>query len=266
MKRYVPLFAVLVLLLSACTIRFDVGIDVNADESGTFALFIGFDEQFQQLMEEGGGEGFDMTEGLADAPEGWKAEEVIEDGFEGVRISTEFNDFDELNQKLAELNQEQGGGAGTDFLSDFSLTRDGDTFRFQADVSGIDEQLTGAVGESGGDDLMSGLDPATLFEDLFEIRFRLTLPGTIESHNADSINGSTLIWNVDIADEGTTYEAVSTTKAGAISLILIGAIVAIVIVAGLGVAAMQRRKKQNAIDAVDAAWSPTSEPPAGPVS
>lgn len=266
MKRYIPLFAVLVLLLSACTIRFDVGIDVEADESGTFALFIGFDEQFQQLMEEGGGEGFDLTEGLAETPEGWSAEEVIEDGFEGVRISTGFADFDELNQKLDELNQEQGGGAGTDFLSDFSLTRDGDTFRFQADVSGIDEQLTGAVGESAGDDLMSGLDPATLFEDLFEIRFRLSLPGTIESHNADSVNGNELIWNVDIADEGTTYEAVSTTKAGAISLILIAAIVAILIVIALGVVAMQRRKKQTSIDAIDAAWSDSDQPPANPIS
>ena len=225
MKRHIPLFAVLVLVLSACTIRFDVGIDVNADESGTFALFVGFDEQFQQLIEEGGGEGFDMTEGLSDVPEGWEAEEVIEDGFEGVRISSDFEDFDELNQKLAELNQEQGGGAGTDFLSNFELERDGDRFRFRADVSGIDEQLTGAVDETAGDDLMSGLDPATLFEDLFEIRFRLTLPGTIESHNADSVNGNELIWNVGLADEGTTYEAVSTTKAGTISLILIGAIV-----------------------------------------
>jgi hypothetical protein len=265
-KRYVPLFAVLVLLLSACTIRFDIGIDVNADESGIFALFVGFDEQFQQLMEEGGGEGFDITEGLTDTPEGWTAEEVIEDGFEGARISTEFSDFDELNQKLAELNQEQGGGAGTDFLSDFSLTRDGDTFRFQADVSGIDEQLTGAVGESAGDDMLSGLDPATLFEDLFEIRFRLTLPGTVESHNADSVNGNELIWNVDVADEGTTYEAVSTTKAGAISLILIVGIVAILLVIALGVVAMQRRKRQTALDAIDAAWSDPGEPPANPIS
>ena len=143
---------------------------------------------------------------------------------------------------------------------------DGDTFRFRADVSGIDEQLTGAVDETAGDDLMSGLDPATLFEDLFEIRFRLTLPGTIESHNADSVNGNELIWNVGLADEGTTYEAVSTTKAGTSSLILVGAIVAILIVAGLGVAAWQRRKKQTAIDAIDAAWSDQGEPPASPVS
>ena len=105
MKRYFPLMTVLVLVLSACTIRLDVGVTVNEDESGTFSLFMGFDEEFQQLMEQGGGEGFDMTEGLEDVPEGWTVEDVVEDGFEGVRITTDFQDFEELDQKLGELGE-----------------------------------------------------------------------------------------------------------------------------------------------------------------
>ncbi len=204
MKRFIPLIMLLGLVLSACTIRFDIGIDVNEDESGTFALFMGFDEEFQQLADEGGGEGFSLTEGLEDVPEGWTVENVVEDEFEGVRISTNFESFDDLDAKLAELGDTADTGVGTDFLSDFSLTHEGDEFRFDVDVSGLDEGLTDAVGDSGGEDLFSGIDPASFFEDLFEIRFKLTLPGTIGDNNADEVDGNTLIWNVDLADEGGT--------------------------------------------------------------
>jgi hypothetical protein len=264
-KRYFPLLTVLVLVLSSCTIRLDVGLTVNEDESGTFALFMGFDEEFQQLMEQGGGEGFDMTEGLEDVPEGWTVEEVVEDGFEGVRISTDFQDFEELEQKLGELGEGQDAGVGTDFLGDFGLTREGDEFRFEVDVSGVDEQLSGAVGDSGGEDLLSGMDPATLFEDLFEIRFRLTLPGEIQSHNADSVDGNTLTWNVGFDEDDTTYRAVSSTSGGSSSMLLIGGAAAVAVVAGIGVMAMRNRRKDAAVDAVNAASTSFDAPPVDPV-
>jgi hypothetical protein len=264
-KRYFPLLTVLVLVLSACTIRLDVALTVNEDESGTFNLFMGFDEEFQQLMEQGGGEGFDMTEGLQDVPEGWTVEEVIEDGFEGIRISTDFQDFEELEQKLGDLGEGQDAGVGTEFLGDFGLTRDGDEFRFEVDVSGVDEQLSGAVGDSGGEDLLSGMDPATLFEDLFEIRFRLTLPGEIQSHNADAVDGNTLTWNVGLDEEDTTYRAVSSTSGGSSSLLLIGGAAAIAVVAGVGVVAMRNRRKDAAVDAVTTAPVSFDAPPIDPV-
>lgn len=265
MKRYFPLLTVLVLVLSACTIRLDVALTVNEDESGTFNLFMGFDEEFQQLMEQGGGEGFDMTEGLQDVPEGWTVEEVVEDGFEGVRISTDYRDFEELEEKLGDLGEGQDAGVGTDFLDDFALTREGDEFRFEVDVSGVDEQLSGAVGDSGGEDLLSGMDPATLFEDLFEIRFRLTLPGEIQSHNADSVDGNTLTWNVGFDEEDSTYRAVSSTSGGSSSLLLIGGAAAIAAAAGVGVVAMRNRRKDAAVDAVNAAPMSFNAPPVDPV-
>lgn len=267
MKRYIPIFMILVLALSACTIRFDVDMVINEDESGTFALFIGFDEEFQQLMEQGGGEGgFNITEGLEDVPEGWNVEEVVEDGFEGVKVSSAFADLEELEARLGELGDTADTGVGTEFLSDFGLTHEGDEFRFEVDVSGLDEQLAGAVGESGGDDLLSGIDPTSLFEDLFEIRFKLTLPGTIGANNADAIEGNTLIWNVDVTDEGGTYEAVSSVGGGSSALLLGGAAIAAVVVLGVGVTAMRRRKSQAAVDAVSSTPTSFEAPPVDPVS
>jgi len=264
-KRYVPIFLLLALALSACTIRFDVGMSVNEDESGTFTLFMGFDEEFQQLDEQSGGDDLDFTQDLSDVPEGWTVEEVIEDGFEGVRISTDFTSFDDLQTRLEELGENADTGVGTDFLSGFELTREGDEFRFKVDVTGLDDELAGALGDSGSEDLFSGVDPSTFLEDLFEIRFKLTLPGEIGANNADEVDGNTLIWNVGLSDDGGTYEAVSSVGGGNSALILGAAAVAAVAVLGVGVAVSKRRKSDAAADLVDSAPISTDAPPINPV-
>ena len=253
MKRYIPVFMLLALALSACTIRLDVGLVVNEDESGTFGLFMGFDEEFQELMEQGGGEDINLTEDLSDVPEGWTVEEVTEDGFEGVRISTDYSDFEDLEAKLGEMGEGADVGVSGDFLSDFGLTHEGDEFRFEADASGVNDGLGDALGESGGEDMLSGMDPSMILGDLFEIRFNLTLPGTIGANNATSVNGNTLTWEVDVTDEGGTFEAVSTVGGGSSAMLIGGAAVAAVAVAGIGVVAMRRRKANEATSAIEAA-------------
>lgn len=253
MKRYIPALLLLTLALSACTIRLDVGLVVNEDESGSFALFMGFDEEFQELIEQGGGEDINLTEDLADVPEGWTVEEVTEDGFEGVRISTDYSSFEDLDAKLGEMGEGTDVGVGTDFLSDFGLTREGDEFRFEADASGVSEGLGDALGESGGDDMLSGMDPSMILGDLFEIRFNLTLPGTIGANNATSVNGNTLTWDVDLTDEGGTFEAVSTVGGGSSAMMIGATAIAAVAVAGIGVVAMRRRKSNKAAAAIEAA-------------
>lgn len=252
MKRYVPVFILFALALSACTIRLDVGLVVNEDESGSFALFMGFDEEFQQLIEQGGGEDINLTEDLSDVPEGWTVEEVTEDGFDGVRISTDYSSFEDLEAKLGEMGEGADVGVGTDFLSDFGLTHEGDEFRFEADTSGVNEGLGDALGETGGEDMLSGMDPSMILGDLFEIRFNLTLPGTIGANNATSVNGNTLTWEVDLTDEGGTFEAVSTVGGGSSALLIGGAAVAAVAVAGIGVVAVRRRKSNEAAAAIEA--------------
>ena len=252
MKRYFPFLFVLALVLSSCTIRLDVGLVVNEDETGTFSLFMGFDEEFQDLMEQGGADDINLTEDLSDVPEGWTVEEVTEDGFEGVRISTDYSSFEDLEAKLGEMGEGTDVGVGGDFLSDFGLTHEGDEFRFEADASGVNEGLTDALGDSGGDDMMSGMDMSSIIGDLFEIRFNLTLPGTIGANNATSVNGNTLTWEVDLTDEGGTFEAVSTVGGGSSALLIGGVAVAVVAAAGIGVAAMRRRKAGEAAAAIEA--------------
>lgn len=255
----------LTLALSACTIRLDLGVTVNEDETGSFAMFMGFDEEFQQLAEQGGGEDLNFTEGLEDVSEGWTSEEATEDGFEGIRISTDFDSIADLESKLSELGEGADAGVSGDFLSGFGLVHDGDEFRFSVDVTGLDDELAGAMGEGSDDDLLGGMDPTTLFEDLFEIRFRLTLPGEVKSHNADSIDGNTLTWNVSFSDEGGSYEAVSDVGGGSSVLLFAGIAAAGLVVIGVGATAMRRRKDTTAEAAVNAAPVTTDPQPFDPI-
>jgi len=255
-KRYLPLFVFLALALSACTIRFDIGLNINEDESGTFTLFVGLDEELRELMETGGGDDVSMTdEFAADAPEGWDVEEVTEDGFEGARISTGFESIEDLESKLAEMSEGGDGSmGGADMLSGFELTHEENEYKFKVDVSGLDEGLTDAVGEGGGD-MMSGLD-ASMMEDLFEIRFRLTLPGSIGEHNADTVNGNELTWNLSMTDERDSLHATSATGGGSSAMLIGGIAVAAAAVVGVGVAASRRRKSTVEEDAVINAANP----------
>lgn len=242
MKRLLPLLAVFALALSACTLRVDIGVIVNEDESGSFSLFTGADEELRSLAEQGG-ESFDITEGLEDVPDGWRVEEAAEDGFEGARVSADFDSFDELEALIAELNESGDGEAGTDLFTDVSLVRNGDEFRFTADVSGLSDELAGSLSEGGGEDLFSGLDPTSFFSDLFEIRFTLTLPGTIGANNADTVDGNMLVWNVSLLDDSGTYEAVSTVGEGGVPWVLLLIVLAVI---GVLVAAflMMRQRRE----------------------
>ena len=140
-----------------------------------------------------------------------------------------------------------------------AFTHEGDEFRFTADVSGVDDELSGALGGSGGEDLLSGMDPSAIIGDLFEIRFNLTLPGSITEHNADSINGNTLTWNLDLTEPEGSFEAASTVGGSSNALLFGGIAIAAVAVVGAGVVASRRRKESAALEAV-------ANAPADPIS
>lgn len=264
MKRVI-LLVVLTLALSSCTIRFDSNTTVRDDGSGTLAFEVSFDEEFRQFMAENGGSEVDFTGDLQDVPPGWSATEFSREGFEGVRIAAEFADLAELDQRLVELSASTGDAQATPvFMERSGITRNGDGFEFELTLEGLEEGFADASGGAGGDDLgFEGLDPASLFGDVFEIRYVLTLPGEITAHNADSINGSTLTWNIGLGDDGRVLEATSGGAGGSLPT---------VVIAGLGVLAaaivafvvLQARRRRSAYQT---GWGePTAGVPAGIVT
>ena len=214
MKRLIPML-LLALLLSSCTVRFDSRVEVNPDESGTYALEISLDEEFREIATESGGTSeFDLTEGLEDIPSGWEVTEFTEGEFEGFRVAVDFSDFADLDRRLAELTATADADSPAPvFLETSGLTRNGDQFVFSSPITGLQDELAG-LGEDSGDLSFEGFDPTTLFGELFQIRFIVTLPGEIGSNNADSVDGNTLIWDVALNDEGRNLEAVSDIGSG----------------------------------------------------
>lgn len=91
------------------------------------------------------------------------------------------------------------------------------------------------------------------------MRFIVSLPGTIVSHNADSVNGNTLTWAIDFDDEGRTLQAVSDIGGSGSSVPILG-VVALVAAVVLGVVLFLRRRRPS---------TPTGHevsPPNGPVA
>jgi hypothetical protein len=256
-KRFLPLL-MLALALSSCTIRFDMGVDVKEDESGTFTVFVGLDQEMRDLIAQSGGEDTNIVDQMTQqVPEGFKVEEYSEDGFEGAKISGSFSSFDDLNQRLTQAGGDQASALGGDVVNSFQFTHEGDEFHFTADVSSLGQDLTTTLGDAGSSDLPSGFDTSML-SDLFDMRFRLTLPGEIKDNNADSVNGNTLTWNLALDEQRDALEATSSTAGGSSALLIGGIAVIAALLLGGGVA-MSRRRKQASVEAVEST-------PASPIS
>lgn len=236
MRRILPLLLMLALVASACKIRFDTSIAINADESGTFAIEMSVDEEFRQLGEDTG-DGFDPSAGLEDVPPGWSAEPFVDGEFEGVRISTDFSSLDDLNARVSDLAETGSDATATgDIFGQLSVTSTGSGFEFRTDGLALGEDFTG--GEDSG---FEGLDPTSFFDSLFEIRLIVTLPGTPADHNADRVDGSTFIWNIGLDDEGQEFFASTTSGGSGLNPALV--IVILLVVAAVGWMVLSRRQQ-----------------------
>lgn len=279
MKRLVPLLVIL-LALSACKVRIELDTTVESDGSGTLSFAVGFDDEFRQaietfsqLDEESSGDFFEDIEN--DAPEGWSTERFSDGDIEGVLISRDFSDLDDLREAFVEA---QGFGEGGDELGadspapalgdEISIERDGDILTL--DLAAPETTPTTA----GGDDFFGDENP---FEDLeFEVVVRFTLPGEIQDHNADEVDGNTLIWRFDQESEATPIRATSDTSKSAsgdsdFPIALVVAI-AVIVAGGAGLFFWNQNRRKSAPaggpspDDTGGAPPPppSSEPPAPP--
>ena len=82
----------------------------------------------------------------------------------------------------------------------------------------------------------------------------LTLPGEVTSHNADSISGNTLTWNIEISDDGRVLTASSSGGGGSFPILAIVAVIAALIVAFVFMQAGKRRREYQD------GWVDASEP------
>ena len=273
------LSAALALVLASCEIRIHTDLTVEEDGSGVLSSETSIDDQLMRMAEMSGEEIAPdemLTEELLPDGGEWSIEPVTGD-YTGLRVSLAFDSLDDLRAQLDDMTAATGGAfdemfggegmaggsdladmaAGAGILSDFSLTRDGDAFVFRAAVPD-----TGALmDEAMGDDSM--FMDMSMLDDVFDIRFALTLPGEIVSSNADLVTGQTLIWELSLNDRARVMEARSEVP-GAGAGMIIALAVALLVLAAIVYIAVDRRRRRSAEEAAaPAEEAAATEAPAG---
>lgn len=264
------LLSVVALLASGC-IRLNVDIEVNEDGSGTASIIQAFN--VKALSDFAGEDAIAVLEDPetlipTDLPDGVEAEVYDQDGFTGLRFTTEFGDLAEMEENLAAL---QAATAE-------SLQNTGATAEAQEEGLTIERTEEGWLFESPG--LSSGTTdtediPDALLEG-FELRYSVTLHGETVDHNADEVDGATYTWDLAIDDDRETLFAETKVSKGigAPPFIVGGAVLGLVLLAALGFALASRSKKKRAtpVSTADGPWGGPQAPtgptgwPTGPPS
>jgi hypothetical protein len=249
MRRLIVAGALLALVAAACEIETNFGVVINADGSGRIVVEVGMDEEAQELLLEDVDDPFEGNE-LAEAPNAVRRTETRGDLMFWI-VEIPVDDVTEIEDTLV--------GAESSVISSFEVEVT-DTL---VTVSG-----TATASEAMGEET---IDPS-LLGDALSFNVRITMPGKILSHNADSRDGSTLIWDIPIVGGTLNVQAESDPSqpaggGGGAGIpiwvwILIGAVVA-----GGGIYLyMQRQKNQDAgrATAPSAPGAPEDMPPAPP--
>jgi len=169
LKTLIPLF--FALIFSACTIQ--INTQILEDGSGITASEIGFTDEEISMMSE-----------LGETPESFCASMEEDSNFpQGVapRIETRSDGtwciVTEPFGSLSELQTFYGAGEG---ITINRLEFAGDTFYYDLSVDMTAEETAQFEG--------AGVD--------FDFNWSVTMPGTIQSHNADRVDGATLTWDL----------------------------------------------------------------------
>ena len=227
--------ALVVVVLTTATgcLRMDMAIRVEPDGTGTVEIEMLLSETLTELAEafsdeDAGDLCAEMINesAMSDMPAGAEARELSKDGWCGAEISFPFTDFD-----LTELSTADG--------MPIRLWVENQTVFFDLDVS----DLTADFDEDMSFEEMAAM--AKVFDlalDEPKMVFEVTLPGAPVDHNADSTQGSTFNWELDLfGDESRTsfYASADMSRsdnsdnASSSGLFLVGGLVG-----GLGLAAI----------------------------
>lgn len=206
----VPMLIAFSVFLAACSVNFVA--TVKPDGSGEFGMEFILTAQDKETLAGMGASMDDLCEGLgsqsgAGLPLEMAFRQEEHGGDTWCIASLPFKTLDELHDNI-ESSQE----------SSFRVNRleiQGDQFFFDVDVD---------MGGSDMSDLGFSID--------MNLSWKLTVPGTVGAHNANRVEGRTLIWDLDIG-QNVNMRAESSTSTINIGLLLIFILLALLIVGTL---------------------------------
>jgi len=263
-------------LLSASCIRVDVGIRVNDDGGGTVSFLTAIDSSAAgSLAKSLGGTSSDSDSGFTNIdkstlPAGSTVEPYKEGKYEGARVTTPFRPGDDIAAIVNQISSstssaESGGvadpGSSSPLFEEFSLAKEGEGWTFKATIS-PENDIT-----SGTGDLVSPEQLKVLFKDA-SFTVRVKLPGSVTSHNADSVKNGELIWKIDIfATKARTLSArTGPSKDGGFPTApVVGGVAAVAVLVALAgfIAARRRRVAVESAASTPLTGAEESEPAPG---
>jgi hypothetical protein len=245
MRKYLFIFVLAALVLTACRAESNIIIDIEEDGSATISAEIGFDEEMLDLLSQTGDDPAELfTQDLPPEAEGFEPYSRADGDMTYYGVSKAVDDLE--NNAFLDLGQE----FASDFAS-FSYTTDGSRATLDASIAAAD------VGGGLGD---LPIDPTDITGDIFSANLIVSMPGTVVEHNADEVRSDdALVWNIPLT--GTVdVTAVSDLGSGSSSWILwvlIG-VLAVGIIAAVAATMMSRKESKNAVAAATAAYTASS--------
>jgi hypothetical protein len=244
MRKYVLAFFGLALLLSACRIESNIIINIEEDGSATVGAEVGFDEEMLDLVSQGGGDPSDI---LGDLPDlGGTNVEPIE------RVEGDMTYYG-VTTDIENLSTYDFDGFEGEAFSEFSYEFDDKSATLSAKVD-----ATG-IGDLGGGDLP--IDPAEITGDIFSARVLVTMPGTVDQHNADEVMGDgTLVWNLPLAGSKDIFATSSFDTSGFNWIwFLVGGILLVGVLAAVAAVMTSRKDSEKAVSDAAAEYQETAD-------
>lgn len=176
MRRLIILAALVALVTTACKIETNFGAVINADGSGTLIVEMGMDEEAQSFFLQDTDDPFEDQD-MSDFPNARQRQERRGD-MDFWIVEADVEDIAAETQTVLALDNS--------LLESFSITITDTLVTVTGTASGED------FGDAGGE-----FDPSVM-EDSVSANVKITMPGSITSHNATSQNGNELTWKIPL--------------------------------------------------------------------
>jgi hypothetical protein len=245
MRKYLFIFALFALALSACRVESNVVLSIEEDGSGTVGFELGMDQEFRDLMEQSGGSLDDI---LTDLPD-----------FGGQNVTpTNRVDGDMtyigVESVVDDISAFDFSADGGEFFSAFSYEFDRKTASLTATIS------SGDIAGDAGD---LPFDMSSLTGEFFSANVVISMPGTVVEHNADEVLGDgTLVWEIPLSGSADIF-AKSSFGSSSNSWIVwvLGLVLLVGVVAAVTATIVSRKESKKAVAAAASASVDTMPPP-----
>ena len=182
-------------VFTACEVKWNMDIEFNEDYSGNYKISILLDQNAQSYALETGQAsaigGLDAI--LADLPEGYGSSIYQENDFLGILIRNEFENTTELQEQLQILNNNENTSLLLLPVKEINFAESDRSFS----VSGIFEEI-----------FVSDEVSEEAYENLFDGKLTLIVPGDIIEPQLENIVENTIIFEIEGTSEK-TFELIS---------------------------------------------------------